>query len=47
MIETMKESSNDKVLIFDWDDTICPSSYVDHCKVESFRELSIEVSQLH
>jgi len=34
-----------KVLIFDWDDTICPSSFVDRCKVEQFDQLPVHVSQ--
>lgn len=32
------------VLIFDWDDTICPSSFIDKFKVDSFRELPDYVS---
>mmetsp|Transcript_22410 Transcript_22410/g.21544 ORF Transcript_22410/g.21544 Transcript_22410/m.21544 type:complete len:283 (-) Transcript_22410:246-1094(-) len=35
-----------KVLIFDWDDTICPSSFVDRCKVESYKDLPIENQHL-
>eukprot|EP00977_Amphora_coffeiformis_P000675 scaffold145_cov173-Amphora_coffeaeformis.AAC.16 len=27
------------VLIFDWDDTICPSTFVEKFKVDSFKEL--------
>lgn len=38
----MTASSSEKVLIFDWDDTLCPSSFVDRCKVESYRDLPIE-----
>lgn len=30
-----------KVIIFDWDDTICPSSFVDQMKVESFKDLPL------
>lgn len=35
-----------KVLIFDWDDTICPSSFVDRCNVESYEHLTIEKKRL-
>ena len=31
------------MLIFDWDDTICPSSFVDQWKVEHIRELPLHV----
>ena len=34
-----------KALIFDWDDTICPSSFVDRCQVEQFDQLPVDVSQ--
>lgn len=33
------------VLIFDWDDTICPSSFVDQWKIEHFQDLPEHVSQ--
>jgi hypothetical protein len=33
-----------KVLIFDWDDTICPSSFVDQFQVERFKDLPVHVS---
>ena len=33
-----------KVIIFDWDDTICPSSFVDRCQIENVAELSKDVS---
>jgi hypothetical protein len=32
------------VLIFDWDDTICPSSFVDQWKIDNFEELPVPVS---
>jgi hypothetical protein len=32
------------VLIFDWDDTICPSSFIEKFKVDSFHELPAYVS---
>ena len=32
------------VIIFDWDDTICPSSFVDQFKVDNFSELPLHVS---
>jgi len=35
-----------KVIIFDWDDTICPSSFVDRCQIENVAELSEEFQSL-
>lgn len=35
-----------KVLIFDWDDTICPSSFVDRYQVEKFSELPENVRRI-
>jgi hypothetical protein len=32
------------VLIFDWDDTICPSSFLEHRKIETFYDLPKHVS---
>jgi len=32
------------VLIFDWDDTICPSSFVDKSQIETFDDLPLHVS---
>jgi hypothetical protein len=32
------------VIIFDWDDTICPSSFVDQFKVDTFSDLPLHVS---
>jgi hypothetical protein len=29
----------DKVIIFDWDDTILPSTFVDQCQVEHINEM--------
>lgn len=34
------------VIIFDWDDTICPSSFVDQCKVDTFTELPIHYQNI-
>mmetsp|Transcript_24371 Transcript_24371/g.40399 ORF Transcript_24371/g.40399 Transcript_24371/m.40399 type:complete len:261 (+) Transcript_24371:53-835(+) len=34
------------VLIFDWDDTICPSSFVDQWKIEHFQELPLPIQKL-
>jgi hypothetical protein len=34
------------VLIFDWDDTILPSSFVDKWNIEHFDELPLHVSWL-
>lgn len=44
----MKSISLDRraVLIFDWDDTICPSSFVDKSKVETFDDLPNHVRVL-
>jgi hypothetical protein len=41
----MKFNSFDpsRVIIFDWDDTICPSSFVDQCNIENVSELSDKV----
>lgn len=46
MTGNMAAFSSDKVLIFDWDDTICPSSFVDRCKVESYKDLPAENQRL-
>uniref|UniRef100_A0A7S2MJS3 Uncharacterized protein n=1 Tax=Helicotheca tamesis TaxID=374047 RepID=A0A7S2MJS3_9STRA len=35
-----------KVIIFDWDDTICPSSFVDQYKVENFKDLPLHYQNL-
>lgn len=40
-------STTDKVIIFDWDDTICPSSFVDRFQVEHVDELPAKVSAAH
>lgn len=32
-------NSNDAVIIFDWDDTILPSSFVDKCQADNLNEL--------
>jgi hypothetical protein len=34
-----------KVIIFDWDDTICPSSFFDRQQIENMDELPASVSQ--
>ena len=36
--------STHAVIIFDWDDTICPSSFVDQFKVDTFSDLPLHVS---
>jgi len=33
-----------KVIIFDWDDTICPSTFVDRGKVDKYQDLPLHVS---
>ena len=35
------------VIIFDWDDTICPSTFVDQFKVDTFSDLPPHVSFPH
>lgn len=35
-----------RVIIFDWDDTICPSSFVDKWNVETFNELPLHVQNI-
>mmetsp|Transcript_28279 Transcript_28279/g.34945 ORF Transcript_28279/g.34945 Transcript_28279/m.34945 type:complete len:322 (+) Transcript_28279:156-1121(+) len=35
-----------KVIIFDWDDTICPSTFVDTCNLQSYSEMSCELQEL-
>lgn len=35
-----------RVIIFDWDDTICPSSFVDKWKIEQYRELPLHVQNI-
>jgi len=34
------------VIIFDWDDTICPSSYVDQWRIQSFSDLAVQCQTL-
>ena len=36
-----------KAIIFDWDDTILPSTFVDQHKVEKFTDFPLEVRALH
>jgi len=35
-----------KVIIFDWDDTICPSSFVDQWEIETFNDLPLHVQNI-
>jgi hypothetical protein len=37
------DERNAKVIIFDWDDTICPSSYFDRQEIERANELPVRV----
>jgi len=34
-----------KVIIFDWDDTICPSTFVDRGKVDKYQDLPLHLQQ--
>lgn len=34
------------VIIFDWDDTICPSTFIDQCKVQSLKDLPLHFQNL-
>mmetsp|Transcript_3292 Transcript_3292/g.6164 ORF Transcript_3292/g.6164 Transcript_3292/m.6164 type:complete len:332 (+) Transcript_3292:313-1308(+) len=34
------------VIIFDWDDTICPSTFIDQCKVQSLNDLPLHFQNL-
>ena len=43
---TMKQSNHRAVLIFDWDDTICPSSFVDKSQIETFSDLPVHVRRI-
>jgi len=36
--------SSSKVLVFDWDDTICPSTFVDGYQIDHINELPLDVS---
>lgn len=38
------QRASQAVLIFDWDDTICPSTFIDKFKVDSYHELPGYVS---
>lgn len=42
----MKQSDRRAVLIFDWDDTICPSSFVDKSQIESFQDLPVHTQKV-
>jgi len=39
-------SQRHAVLIFDWDDTICPSSFVDQRNIEHFKDLPLHFQNL-
>jgi hypothetical protein len=43
-LPTEAQSADDKVIIFDWDDTICPSSFVDRFRVEQVDDIPTKVS---
>lgn len=33
----------EKVIVFDWDDTICPSSFFDRSQIDNINELPVKV----
>jgi len=43
---TRHESERDTVIVFDWDDTICPSSFVDKWQIENFNDLPLHVQNM-
>mmetsp|Transcript_3359 Transcript_3359/g.3766 ORF Transcript_3359/g.3766 Transcript_3359/m.3766 type:complete len:320 (-) Transcript_3359:40-999(-) len=43
---TKSQYKSNKVIIFDWDDTICPSSYVDQWRIQSFSDLAVHCQTL-
>jgi len=43
---TNSKYKSNKVIIFDWDDTICPSSYVDQWRIQSFSDLAVHCQTL-
>jgi hypothetical protein len=45
-VNKMEKASSDRraVLIFDWDDTIFPSSFIDKSQIEAFEDLPLHVS---
>jgi len=46
MTMTRNNSNSRKVIIFDWDDTICPSSFVDKWKADTFNDLPLHFHNL-
>uniref|UniRef100_A0A7S2KDS9 Uncharacterized protein n=1 Tax=Leptocylindrus danicus TaxID=163516 RepID=A0A7S2KDS9_9STRA len=47
MPHTVTMNAEDQtVIIFDWDDTICPSSFVDQCKIDTYRDLPLHYQNL-
>uniref|UniRef100_A0A7S3Q317 Uncharacterized protein n=1 Tax=Chaetoceros debilis TaxID=122233 RepID=A0A7S3Q317_9STRA len=43
---TPSSRSNSKVIIFDWDDTICPSTFVDQCQIQRFTDFPLHFQNL-
>lgn len=41
-----KQLTGNKVIIFDWDDTICPSTFVDQHKINCFSDLPLHYQNL-
>jgi len=37
---------DENVIVFDWDDTICPSSFVDQWQIENFKDLPLHFQNL-
>jgi len=46
MVHKIMPERSKKVIIFDWDDTICPSSFVDQCKIESSKDLPLYLKNI-
>jgi len=46
MVQVSSTDEISKVIIFDWDDTICPSSFVDQWKVDTFSDLPLHFQNM-
>mmetsp|Transcript_29778 Transcript_29778/g.45577 ORF Transcript_29778/g.45577 Transcript_29778/m.45577 type:complete len:343 (+) Transcript_29778:123-1151(+) len=43
---TDMNNNKNKVIIFDWDDTICPSTFVDQCQIQRFTDFPLHFQNL-